>query len=879
MTGGASPPNVAQAVLEWSRDLPMWQRDALRRIMTTAELSQVDEDEVYALAKAENGLGSPGGSLVPVPLTVDHVPAGTDEGAPVTLLAVHDVAHVNALASEQKLAFAPEGLTVVYGENATGKSGYSRVLKRACRARDSEEILPNVMEESTGVAEAQFDLLVGEENVTVTWQDNSVPPDVLSAIAIFDSATARVFVDSENEVRFLPYGLDAFSRLGGLCGDIKERLLVELGSLKPGSDALTFGGDTEAARLVAALDSDCCPVDAAVLACLSPEELKEIDELRAAKLQDPAERAKTLRFLATRVRGLAARTKALAQSVSSEALVELKRLSANAKVSSDAAKLASESEFENEPLPGIGSESWRQMFEAARRFSETEAYPSAKFPVIEAGSRCVLCLQPLAESAAERMRRFEDFVADETAKRAVNDDKALQDAVKLLKEVDAKPQETDPTLLDELREHDSVLGESFVPGLNALRAARDQCIIAVASGDWDDVRAPAAPFVKSLASLAEAIEKDAVEVERSADPEEQARISTRLAELEARKTLGDWIPQVADSIGRKRVERDLGQCMKSADTNAITRKGGELHRAAVTEALQSRLQDELAAVGVTHIALEVADRGSAGKRLHRMTMPGAAKSVGGLSRVLSEGEHRAVAIAAMLAECGLQGDGFPIILDDPVCSLDHRYRERVAARLVKESEHRQVIVLTHDVFFLTELQMQAFSRGLNVEMRSVRRIGSATGVCDGDQPWRTMTVEQRLQWCDEELARLKKVLADEGDSEAYVARVGYVVDRLRSTWERAIEDKIFNRVVTRFQNSVKVERLESVVFSDDDFAAVMAARDRLSAMTPAHDEAAEAIKPLPAPDDLKTEVVTLRDFVAELRSRQKAAVKARVASK
>jgi hypothetical protein len=875
VTSNESTPSVAQAILEWSLNLPMWQRDALRRIMTTADLSQPDEDQVFALAKTEYGLETSEEPAAPISLAAEHLPAQIDGADSVALLSIHDVAQVNALATEQVLTFGPEGLTVVYGENATGKSGYSRVLKRACRARDAEPVLPNVLAEAVGSAEAKFDLRVGDESATVIWRDDEVPPDVLSRIAIFDSTTSRVFVDEEDEVRFVPYGLDAFARLGKLCVRLKERLAAELGALQQGSQPLTLDGDTEASRLVAALDGKCCPVEAAVLAHLTAKELKELDDLRAAKLQDPAVRARTSRALATRFRNLAAKADTLAEVVSKEALAELRRLSDAARASSDAARLASEGEFQSESLKGIGSDAWRIMYEAAREFSEKYAYPDTPFPATDEGVVCVLCQQELAPKAAERMRRFEDFVADATARQAAADEKALQETAKVLKDADTRPEAADPTLVDDLRERDASLEESLVSELQSLRDIRDRCLSAILSADWEGIEAPAVKSAESLVSIAEALEEDADAAERSADPQEQARISARLAELEARKALGGQIPQVAGTIARKRAERDTARCMDSADTNAITRKGGELHKAAVTDALRARLRDELEALEVTHVPLEVADRGSAGKRLHRLTMPTAVQSIRDLSKVLSEGEHRAVAIAALLAECGLQGEGFPIVLDDPVCSLDHRYRERVAARLAKESQYRQVIVLTHDVFFLTELQNQADAQHVPITVRSMRRIGDAAGVCDDDWPWRTISVEQRLQWCDEERARLEKVLAEEGESEAYGSKVGNVVDRLRSTWERAVEDKIFNRVVTRFQNSVKVERLESVVFSDDDFAAVMAARDRLSAMTPAHDEAEGAVKPPPSPNDLKNEVDELRRFVTELKARQKAALKAR----
>lgn len=862
--------NVAQEILEWSQHLPMWQRDALRRIMTTAELSQVDEDEIYALARAEYGLDPSEGLEVATPLVADHLPAQMTESASVTLLSIHDVAHVNALAAEQVLSFGPEGLTVVYGENATGKSGYSRVLKKACRARDPEPILPNVFEEADGTAEAKFDLLVGEEDVRVTWRDDGVPPDVLSAVAVFDSATARLFVDDENEVRYLPYGLDAFPRLGDLCGRIKQRLGQQSPRSGTASDPVTLLGDTEASRLMAALSADCCPIDAAALAYLGPTELKEIDALRAAQLQDPAIRARSLRSLVTRIRALRTRVELLVTPLSKEGVAELKRLSVEAQTSSSAARFASDTEFQQEPLQGVGSEAWRLMYEAARDFSERYAYPDASFPVTDDDSVCVLCQQPLVPQAAKRMRRFEEFVANKMAKKAASDEKAVQEKVKSLVGIGHRPEDADPALLDELREIDADCCESLLSELDSLRAARTQCLAALDSGDWSVVRVLAVKSPESLKSIADGFEKDAVEAEHSADPEEQARISARLKELEARKALGGQMPQVAGTIQRKRSERDLAKCVESADTNTITRKGGLLYKTAVTETLGARLHDELVAVGAAHLPLGLTDRGAAGKRLLRLAMSGIVKAATNPSRVLSEGEHRAVAIAAMLAECGLQGHAFPIVFDDPVCSLDHRYRERVAARLVKESQRRQVIVLTHDVFFLAELEAQAQQRSLPIRSIALKRVAGVVGLCDEGKPWRTMSVGERLDSCDRRAIGLEAVL-ESGNADEYEEQVGIVADRLRDALEEVVEEVVFNKVVTRFQDNVAVLRLDRVVFDGEDYNSVMASYGRLSTWSPAHAEGAGAMRVTPSPSELRSEVNEISDFVKRLKSRQNSA--------
>jgi ABC-type molybdenum transport system ATPase subunit/photorepair protein PhrA len=45
-------------------------------------------------------------------------------------------------------------MTVVYGDNGSGKSGYARLIKRMVRSRHQEEILPNILARTDGAPEA-----------------------------------------------------------------------------------------------------------------------------------------------------------------------------------------------------------------------------------------------------------------------------------------------------------------------------------------------------------------------------------------------------------------------------------------------------------------------------------------------------------------------------------------------------------------------------------------------------------------------------------------------------------------------------------------------------------------------------------------------------
>src|SRR3546814_20807438 len=59
------------------------------------------------------------------------------------------------------------------------------------------------------------------------------------------------------------------------------------------------------------------------------------------------------------------------------------------------------------------------------------------------------------------------------------------------------------------------------------------------------------------------------------------------------------------------------------------------------------------------------------------------------SQILSEGEQRALALAGFLTEVALTEGSGPIIVDDPVSSLDRDRSAKVADRIAAEDKNRQ----------------------------------------------------------------------------------------------------------------------------------------------------------------------------------------------
>lgn len=199
---------VLETILAWSQDRPGWQRDALRRIVAKGRLDADDIKELVVLCK--QGRGEKNGAPKPDPLAKAHLPANPGQGAAVSLLSVADVDGVNNLAPGQTLTFEQNGITIVYGDNAAGKSGYARILKRACRARHAGKIEPNIYAQQPPPAHASATIsysIGGKPQSPEQWQDGEHPRATLSAVSVFDSDCASIHIKEKKRSRFVPSAL------------------------------------------------------------------------------------------------------------------------------------------------------------------------------------------------------------------------------------------------------------------------------------------------------------------------------------------------------------------------------------------------------------------------------------------------------------------------------------------------------------------------------------------------------------------------------------------------------------------------------------------------------------------------------------------------
>lgn len=864
---------IIQDIGGWLAQQPPWLSDCARRLLQQGTLGQGDREDLVALVKVHHGLTDPKGRL-PAPLDPAQIPAASQEGVDVSLRALRDPQSLNAIDSQQSLTFVADGLTVVYGYNGVGKSGYARALKKACRARSVEDILPNVYVQGQGdaAASATIDWLEGGAERSDVWAANKASPPALSQISVFDAHCARVFVDSQAKVLFVPGGLEVMHGLAEAMRATQDQLELERTAGRFDLNQLaTLAGEHVVGREIAKLGRHSKPQEFEALAKLSEQEALELATLR--KLfsdQDPAKQAAGIRRLLMRMSTLTGELTERTTPLQDEAVDQLRQAFVALLAAEAAAKLVAEKlKAEGAQVAGTGSEPWEVLLRSAMDFVAKEAYPDSPFPGPEDGAHCVLCQQPLTGEATARLKSFVQFLENDAQRKFTQQRNTTIQLFRAINTLNFDNFPSDTALLQELGEGQPELAAAVRDFAQALMARKAQIAEMAPDRKIGPLAGlPEAPFA-AIEAWVKARSAEATTLEKSMTPEERAAKLKLLADLDARERLGPLLPKVVEAVAWHKRDHAFGEAIKSCGTATVTRKTTELYDAHVTEELRTAFAKELETLGIRGQPVTLEMTGQKGARVQQLqlgTMPRFAKAK--LSAILSEGEQRVVALALFLAEIGMEPGRSGLIFDDPVSSLDHLRRERIARRLVLEAKNRQVIVFTHDLAFALALTDFAEDQGVKFAHRHLAATMRRKGLCSDDLPFEGKKLKNRVTDLRALATHAKKLLETDGNVEGYndAVRSGY--RRLRDTWEQLVEDVLLQSTVRRYRVSVETTRLKSVSVDDTDASAVYNGMTRCSKFT--HEGGAEAPPALPDPAEFAADVEELAAYAKTVEERAKA---------
>lgn len=868
---------MAKDLMSWAAEQPDWVKDSLRRIAVATDYSVGQADADCILDNVRAAVRSNSSTHTLTAIDASHLGTISGETRRTVLAQLGPVRNIDRLAGGQKLRMAAVGITLVYGENGSGKSGYTRIAKRLCRSLTADQLRGNVFDAGGGPMRVQVRYQVGDDAVTeIEWDPGTPAPPQLRQISVFDSHNAQLYVDSENRIAYLPRELAILEHHGELCQRMAAKFSADEKVLLARLRVPLPAGYTQGSLVSVTLRSldpkaSSLPTeeDLRNLSELSDAELTELARLEVELAADPVALAATRRRAAAVLKRVWEVLTSLHNALSETVGAAIASASQELVHAIEAERIAASASFADEPVANVGSTTWRMLFEAAREFAAAGAgLPPERLPDAP-GDLCLLCLEPLTSPGAARLARFNDFISGAATKRADgarNALKALFSEVEQVKVPELAVVEESLTGYGQLAAKRASTVAEIVKVLGEFEARRSSLL----NGSGNPAPAPdVAALIATITAELALLENEAALLQRGASHTEVLdTMRVRLAELKDRVKLANDLEIVLQRLRDVTEQRLLASCQAQVATRSISMQITALRKQLVTEELERRIAEEIRALDLIHLPFKVSDSSSGGKSLFSVGLEGAGTVKN--NQVLSEGEQRALALACFLAEIGGNDARYGIIVDDPVSSLDHLRIRKVAQRLVAEAKKgRQVIIFTHNLVFFNEVASEAARAGdaaplIKTVVAKTQSEGFGV-IRENSEPW-VADLNARIETLRNRAKALKSVT--EFDTDEYRRQAKDFYSDLRESWERAVEEVVLAKTVVRFVPDVMTGRLKEVTVTDEDYRTIFFAMKRASERS-GHDMSAGRDIPQPSPDEMASDLKVLEDFKIELTKRRK----------
>ena len=850
----ASPgtsPSIWQELERWSGALADWQKLLIATAVRSGVIPDAVIEQAYRILLVEHALAPKPDIAFEIPSSMTgRESAGANRSR---LHRIHTPIGVNRLPSTAELTFV-DGLTVIYGGNGVGKSGFARVLSNACFSRQRHPIYADVFDDAAPASSTALIDLVDEKGTisTVTVEVNSDYPELKRGFVVFDSAVAMRHLTDTGPFGFTPTGFDVFPEMARAYTVLQAKLAADIQSKKR-ENALTkafIGPETPASRAAAALSQTTDIDGLRTLAVFGADQQARIEQLQSQadqlRVQAPDATIKRLSDAKPQL-VLLKQTLAEARAALSEEKLEtdtrLRQLLVAA--ASEFAR-AGAAQFQHDKIAGIGTPAWEQMIAGADelRPQQHEHYPAE-------GDVCLLCQQPLGEEARTLFGSYAAFSSGESKA-------ALQAAERAVQARRQQVEGISLTLTDEgsiahnfLSETHPALLTAITDGAVAIRALQAS-VLAAFSGTGSVAPVVLADFSEMLDGVLQTIEQDLLRLRQSDVPSAVAAIEKERVELRHREVLSQNLESAVSYV------QDL-QWIARAETKArpalnprhLTEKQGELFSRVIAKNYRERLAKECDALSC-NVPVQLRTQGRQGQTMRSLSVADRSPD-----DILSEGEQRAVALADFLTEVGLNDDNVGIILDDPVTSLDHERKELIAKRLVAAAADRQVVVFKHDMVFFAKLADAADKAKAQIATHWMQRSGdNKPGQVSLNDGPTTTPQYRKTDFAEQTLAKAK---AASGSAREAFVRQG--ASQLRRTVEEVIPQYLLKEVVRRWTDRVMVTALKKINWDNALADEAIEIFEACSAIMEGHSHTEAGTEAPPTPDKLDELIARTKEVI------------------
>lgn len=831
---------ITRDILNWIKTLPKWQQKLSYLLMENMNINEAVLMDVFRIFKIEKSLekGSIPDDITPIKIE------NSNEHCNAVWNSVENLHGVNRLKSDEKLSVS-ESLTLIYGENGSGKSGYTRLLNQAFISRGDQEILGNVFSSKKEDISANFTFNVDGNEVELSYpKDKDEYP--FKIIRNFDSRCAISDMTEESVIDFAPSELSFFDLLMSYSTLVQKKLDDERESKRIENPVIKyFNKEGEALNQMRNLSANTEISKLKKMFYIEDKEKEQYERTKVEKANLIALDVNKQTILIENV--LSSLKEALKKSNNFIDVISSDNIDVyNRQIEFfNKCKLVNNKNglemFKNENVELIGSSEWKEFLKSAKIY----------YDKISNHNSCPLCGNKIYEK--DLIFKYWKYLESDSENNYKVAKEAIRISTETLIKVDlsflADSSIQEYWLMNNFKEETEIINKFFIEAekyKNQLIASLEKGHLITEGFNF------ATPNLDGL--IAQVIEKK--------ESLNQENINKKIVEYSKfedmyvdKIKINELIPIITQYVDYLKWE-ELAKKSK-INTRIITNKQKELFEKYVTDDYLKTFKSECNKL-MANFDVEIVSRGRSGQTLKKLQIKG---NVPG--KILSEGEQRAISIANFLTEVQMDKENKGIVLDDPVSSLDHKRRTQIVKRLLEEACCRQVIIFTHEIAFFIEMKIQAEKVGITFQQKTIRKICNEPGNISSVIPWQGMGVKDRTGKLKKDLQKINSVFKA-GDMDKYYYEVKQWCELLRESWERAVEEVLFNDAIQRYNPCVQTQRLKKAPFSQELYNELENGITECSSWC--HDQARAINGNIPSVEDLKKYINSFEKYCKKYRS-------------
>ena len=713
----------------------------------------------------------------------------------ITLSKIYDVHGVNRLIANQEISFG-ENLTVVYGENGTGKTGYSRIIQQIGKyIGDIKPIKPNVFENHIQ-PQAKIDYIFSDGTPqTLNWIEGK--KEQLN-IKLFNSECVHFSLNSERKIDFKPHVFYMCEQLATATSKLNSCVAQRLKEFSSAAIDPIIDG-TQMRKQIEKVIIACTQESLAVLD-------KQIETLQIEELQKQKIELETYR-----------------ENLSVAALTaEHKRLVSLNKMVSQLSSIVMQSDFYTKKLYNTFMENQKKIQDLQRKsdvdsiiaqlhLQEKIKAPFVKFITeadklyklskqmgkgIEDMDTCLLCGQVIPNEDAsikELLQLYKNLIIASQADSI----KKLSDANKNIADISTNITHSLQTLLKTPDiNSDKVLSVTIANIVSLLADITNPKL-------ETDLNQQLSILQDYSISIADLIKKTIESI--NANDEQRKTVNIKLNEVNAKiDVLNNWAQERAYllsfinlSVLKNINNHGISKCQKDIQE--------KIYKDSFVAILQSTL-NELNAPSEVKFNTAISSSKMAIKQGYD-----AVTKENQLNEILSEGEQTVVALAQFIAESKFNPDERVLFFDDPVNSLDLKRMRVIAKSLVKLAKEKQIVIFTHNLVFLgylktfveqdKELKKYKFYQTEKTEFNGKIYVGKITERANPN-------LESYKYYSRE----IEKLLKKHESNPLVLSEIELAYDYMRSGIELLISNQMLHGTTERYKHDISVMRFGKIDF-------------------------------------------------------------------